>query len=121
MKVPYIGKPSIEYKKKLEKLLNSYIEDFKVVFTTSKIGNYFSNKDKTPHELKSNVVYEYKCSTDESIQCIGFTSKPLIERVKEHLKGEAAVSDHINNCNICKDERTTVNNFDILKECRNNS
>ena len=30
-----------------------------------------------------------------------------------------AVSDDISNCNICKDERITVNNFDILKECRN--
>ena len=52
LKVTYIGKPSSEYKKKLERLLNNYIEDFKVTFTTSKVGNYFSNKDKTPHELK---------------------------------------------------------------------
>ena len=32
LKVPYIGKPSIEYKKKLEKLLNIYIENFTVIF-----------------------------------------------------------------------------------------
>ena len=65
------------------------------------------------------MVYEYKCSKDKSIQYIGFTSRPLIERVKEHLKGKTAVSDHISNCNICKDERITVNNFSSLKECRN--
>ena len=102
IKVPYIGKPSNEYKKKLEKLLNNYIEDFKVIFTTTKVSNYFSNKDQTPHELKSNVVYEYKCSYDKSIQYIGFTSRPLVERTKEHLKGKTAVSDHISNCNVCK-------------------
>ena len=32
LKVSYIGKPSIEYKKKLEKLLNIYIENFTVIF-----------------------------------------------------------------------------------------
>ena len=102
LKVLYIGKPSIEYKKKLEKLLNNYIEDFKVIFTTSKVGNYFSNQDKTSHELKSNVVYEYKCYKNKSIQYIGFTSRPLIEIVKEYLKGKSAISDHISNCNNCK-------------------
>ena len=34
---------------------------------------------------------------------------------KNILKGKTAVSDHI--CN-CKNERITVNNFCILKECR---
>ena len=87
--------------------------------TTNKISNYFSNKDKTSHNLKSNVVYECKCSKDKSIKYNGFTSRPLVERVKEHLKGKTAVSDHISNCNICKNERITVNNFGILKECRN--
>ena len=81
----YIGKASNDFKKKLQILLINYIEDFKVIFTTTKVSNYFSNKDKTPHELKSNVVYEYKCSYDESIQYIGFTSSPLVERVNEHL------------------------------------
>ena len=56
-----------------------------------------------------------------SIQCIGFTSRPLIKRVevKEHLKCKTAVSDDISNCNICKDERITINNFGILNDCRN--
>ena len=103
------------YTKKLEKLLNNYIEDFKVIFTTTKVSNYFSNKDKTPHELKSNVVYEYKCSYDKSIQYIGFTSRSLVERIKEHLKGKTSVSDHISNCNVCKNEKITANNFGILK------
>ena len=90
---------------KLEKLLNNYIEDFKVILTTTKVSTYFNNKDKTPYELKSNVVYEYKCSYDKSIQYIGFTSRPLVERVKEHLKGKTAVSDHNSNCNVCKNEK----------------
>ena len=45
------------------------------------LGSNFTKKDKTPDELKSNLVSEYKCSKDKSIQYIGFTSRPLIKRV----------------------------------------
>ena len=61
--------------------MGNYVEDCKVIFSTTKVGNYFSNKEKTAHELKLNVVYGYKCSKDDSILYIGFTSIPLIERV----------------------------------------
>ena len=63
--------------------------------------------------MNSNVVYEYKYCKDKNIQCIGFTSRPLLERVKEDLKDKTAVSDHINNCNICKNERITIKNFSM--------
>ena len=119
IRVPYIGKPSIDYKKQLEKLMRNYVEDFKVIFTTTKVSHYFSNKEETPHDLKSNVVYKYKCLKDESIQYIGFTTRPLTERVKEHLRGRTAVSDHIINCNTCKNEKLSVKNFMVLKECKN--
>ena len=55
---------------------------------------------------------------NDSIQCIGFTSRPLIEKVKEHLLGRTAVSDHIVNCNDCKNEKLSANNFKILKQCK---
>ena len=83
------------------------------------MSNYFNNKDKTPQELKSKVVYEYKCSYDESIQYIGFTSRPLVEKVKKQLKGNTAVSDHISKYNICKNKNIPFNNFKIFKKCRN--
>ena len=53
------------------------------------------------------------------MEYIWFTSRPLVERVKEHLKGKTAVSDHISNCNTCKNKKLTVNNFGILKKCKN--
>ena len=46
IKVPYIGKPSMEHKKKLEKLIRKCVEEFKVIFSTTKVGNYFSNTEK---------------------------------------------------------------------------
>ena len=105
--------------KKLEKLFNNYIIDFQVISTIRKVGNYFSNKNKTAHELKSNVVYEYECFCNKSIKYTGFTSKPLVEIVKERLKGKTAVSYYINSFNICKIEIKTVYNFGIFKEFRN--
>ena len=51
IKVLYIGKSSIDYKKKLEKLIRNYFEDFSVIFSTIKVSNNFSNKEQTPHEL----------------------------------------------------------------------
>ena len=113
IKVPYIGIPGIDCKNKLEKLIRNYVEDFKVIFITTKVSNYFSNKEQTPHELKSNVVYEHKCSMDESIQYIGITTRPLKERVKEHLRGRTAVLDHIIYCDNCKNEKLSANNFNI--------
>ena len=64
------------------------------------------------------MVYEYKCFNDKSIQYIGFGSRPLIERVKKHLKGETAVPNQISKINYFKNERITVNIFCILKEFR---
>ena len=64
-------------------------------------------------------IIEAITSYDKSIQYIGFTSRLLVERIKEHLKGKTAVSDQISNCNICYNKKMTVNNFWILKECRN--
>ena len=48
-----------------------------------------------------------------------YTSRSLIERAKEHLRGKTAVSVHIINCNKCKNEKLNVNNFEVLKECKN--
>ena len=47
IKVPYIGKVTFEYKKKLENLITKYVKDFKVIYTTTKISKYFSNKQNT--------------------------------------------------------------------------
>ena len=74
------------------------MKDFKVIYTTTKISKYFSNKEKTPHEFKSNIVYEYKCLNDQDIHYIGYTSRLLIERMNEHFRDNTAISDR----KLCK-------------------
>ena len=66
-----IGKVTFGYKKKLENLITKYVNDFKVIYTTTKISKYFSNKEKTPHEFKSNIVDEYKFLKDQDIHYFG--------------------------------------------------
>ena len=79
--MPYIGKVTFEYKKKLENLITKHVKDFKVIYTATKISKYFTNKEKkNPHEFKSNIVYEYKCLKDQDIHYIGYTSRILIVR-----------------------------------------
>ena len=68
----------------------------KSFFTISIVDNYFSSKDEIPHALKSNVVCEYKGSKGKSIHYIEFTF------------------DHSKNI-LGK----TVNNFKLLKACKN--
>ena len=86
-----------------------------MIYTTTKIIKYFSNKEKTPHEFKSNIVYEYKCLKDQDIHYIGYTSRLLIERTNEPFRGSTAISDHIASCVKFRNEKLTVHNFKVLK------
>ena len=50
---------------------------------------------------------------------IGYTNRTLKERVQEHLKGKTAVSDHIVGCEHCNKNGVSIDNFEVLKKCRN--
>ena len=63
-------------------------------------------------------MYEFKCLEDPGIQYIGFTSRSLGERANEHLRGGTRISDHIGQCDKCGRTKITVNNFNIIKNCR---
>ena len=64
--------------KEIEKNLN-----IKLVFTSFKIKNMFSFKDRTPDALKSMVVYQFICAGCNSCY-IGETSRHFSTRIKEH-------------------------------------
>ena len=55
--MPFIGHPSITFKKSLTKNLKSINKFFFTIFKTFKVKNYFSLKDETPLALQANVVY----------------------------------------------------------------
>ena len=63
-KLPYVGKFSDLTKVKLQNIVKKYCKSvsIKIVFTSLKIQNFFSAKDKVPDTLRSNVVYKFKCA-----------------------------------------------------------
>ena len=64
-------------------------------------------------------MYEYTCLRDADIKYVGFTNRKITHRAHEHLRtGTTAISDHIANCNACANG-ASLDNFKILKKCRN--
>jgi len=87
LRVPYYGKPSHIYAKRVVAAVHKQypLKKIRVVYdVTSRIGQNFNSKDKIPTELKAGVVYEATCS-----QCgnkyIGKTCRHLKTRIYEHL------------------------------------
>ena len=110
----YLGKHSLEVKKRLEKIINEQIPFRKVnvVFSSNKkLRSFFLFKDKIPKHLRSLVLYRFKCS-DCNITYIGKTCRHFQVRFSEHLgiskvtnlplkynkKSTTVIRDHINSC-----------------------
>ena len=57
-KLPFIGHYSTVVKLRLKQLLTLNCEkiDARFIFTSFKVGQYFSNKDRIPRDLQSYVV-----------------------------------------------------------------
>ena len=43
----------------------------------------------------------------------------MFNKISTIIKSKTAVSDHISNSNVCKDDWTTVKNFVVSKESQN--
>ena len=75
----------------------------KVANKTSKVGNYFSLKDKINKFYRSRIVYKFQCPGDLDTQYIGETERQLFFRIKEHTKPtNSAVFAHIENVEIVR-------------------
>ena len=120
LKVPYVGRPSILFVKRMKRVLNNTIaRNARFVYTTSKVKDHFRVKDTDPKELLTQVVYSFKCRSDPDTEYIGYTNRTLNERVKEHSSGGTRISDHIANCHSCGSTKITCDDFSIIKKCRN--
>ena len=121
LKVPYVGKPSISFSKKMKQLVKAeFDEEVRTIYQTDKVGNYFTLKCNTPDSIVPKVVYQFTCPSDSEVKYIGYTNRSLGERVKDHLRGGTAISDHIDSCKHCRTIRITIDNFKVLKKCRTN-
>ena len=122
--VPWVGNASREYKSKITELINQHLKvDIFTYYTSCKVGDFFSLKSSTPHALKANIVYKFECLSVSDTYYIGKTKRHLVTRAIEHttpkesLKSE--VKNHIFGCNECKNGSLSVDQFKVIKQCRN--
>ena len=124
VKIPYIGKKSHDFGKKLSTLFHTNF-NIKItpVFSSFKVETFFKLKSMTPPFLTTNVVYEFVCSCDTSMSYIGVTTRPLLLRMREHIdcspenKVESAIKKHISLCQKCFEE-TKLHPFKYFKIIR---
>ena len=121
LKVPFIGKQSIKFGKKISALMKAKFDiDINVVYTTTQIGSFFRLKCKTPSPVLSCVVYTFSCLGDQANSYIGMTERHMATRVGDHLRksSNTAVAQHIKSCQTCITSKLSINNFTILQKCR---
>jgi hypothetical protein len=113
IQLPYVGHPSLNFKKQLTNLYRKFGTEVRIVFKSFKVGDYFSLKSKTPFDLKARVVYRFYCTCDRTMSYIGKTRRHLAIRSKEHFTRQSAIFDHIKNCQTCS-QSSTIDNFEII-------
>ena len=101
-------------KKKTEENFQKYKIDIRVVFSSFKIRNYFSLKDKSDTLLRSSLIYKYQCLDDPSCAYIGKTKRYLNKRVNEHRTSNSAIGNHLQNCTKCKSNEDFFSNFSVI-------
>ena len=115
-RIPYVGNPSLLFKKKLKKMFKSRNIDINIVFSSTKVRNYFSLKDRSHAVLRSSLVYKFECLGDPSTSYIGKTKRYLEQRVNEHSnpRKPGAVCSHISNCHHCQSSSKIIDSFTVL-------
>ena len=122
-KLPYIGEFSESAKIRIAKLYKRFCKPDKqiqLVFSVSKIRDYFSTKDQIPECFKSFVVYKFTCANC-GIRYVGRTHKHYNTRVKEHFgSGSSSIYKHLNDPenNACKIKTTKENSFVIVDSAK---
>ena len=72
--------------RKLNKILHPTVK-LRIAYNSFKSSAFFSNKDKIPDCLKSQLVYQYVCDQCPDAIYTGETVRHFATRSKEHLTG----------------------------------
>ena len=88
VKISYVGKQSHIFAKDNSKLIWKFSAVHLTPFyKTCKVGNYFNLKFNSPAFLLSNVVYRFSCPCDAGLTYISKSTRHVVTRAKEHIKG----------------------------------
>ena len=123
--LPFLGKTTDSIRRVIKQINKQYIPDKDIIvfFKPGKrISNFFSIKDRTPLEMRSHIVYEYKCPRCQS-SYIGETIRHLRQRAAEH-RGVSHLTDRPvkslvhsrirDHCTQCQGSECSLLNFKIL-------
>ena len=130
--LPFLGNISIQLKKRLVGIYKECLPNIKldVIFhSKNRLKNAFLFKDMIPRELKSLVLYEYKCGICNDTNYVGKTKRHFITRGYEHLglsvltnnklkynkNSATAVRTHIHDC----DHASSLDDFKIIGSASN--
>ena len=123
LKMPFFGNCSTVFVKNLCSLVEDKFDiQLRATYTSTKLQSCFQLKSPTPFPYLSNVVYRFNCVSNSGLFYIGQTARHLTERAREHLDfsdKNSAVADHVSSCSGCKNANLTVNDFQVIKKCRN--
>ena len=127
MKLPFMGKMSIEIKCKIDGFLITSFPQFKLIFSSeNKIRNYFKFKNKLSLPSYSWGVFKYKCDGCDATY-IGKTVRNLSTFTAEHKGISIRTLDHlhhspywaINVHSLQANHRIQDTNFWILAQLKN--
>ena len=125
LNIPFVGEPSYKFAKQMRTLFEAtFGVKLLPVFTSSKIGDCFSLKCRTPLPYSANVVYQFSCLQDAGTTYIGQTKRHMLTRVNEHLSlhkpnsQQSEIKTHIYGCPTCHNKFLNFENFKIVKKCR---
>ena len=82
--------------KKLTKEINNIINPstaLRIAYHTTKSSAYFPNKDKLSHDIRSQIVYQYKCDLCPGHIYTGETMRHFYTRKYEHYHGKPVPSE----------------------------
>ena len=117
--LPYLGGHSFHIRKKLNSLFNDFYPQvrLRVIFKSSySIGSFFNIKDKIPDDLRSSIIYQYKCD-DCNVSYVGKCIRHKIARVREHLGLSPRTGNHlVRPPNSAIREHREATGHQILKE-----
>ena len=91
--LPWVDNRTQDAIQKIERIAN--LKDIKIrtAVQTEKLRTVCNNKAQTSKMLTSNVVYELVCPDCEG-RYVGQTTRHLIQRMKEHERGNTAIRSH---------------------------
>ena len=121
-RMPYLGRPSRIFAKKLATLVGDGLGvRVRVVYTSLKVQSFFRLKSVTPHRLLSCVVYKFDCVSNPNVSYVGQTYRHIEDRMGEHLKDKgdtSGVAPHLRSCPDCSAASLGLDNFQVIRKCR---